>query len=498
MEGTEGANYPFWSPDSKSIAFFQAGRLKRIDIGGGSPQPLCDGWGVGGTWSEDGTILFSSGGLSLVSSQGGVPRQLIEAGAKDRGLAWPQFLPDGKRFLFLASSNDPDEVGVYAASLSSPRQRVRILATVGQARYVPSLDRRRGYLVWQREHTLLAQPFDAGALRLEGAPAIFADELSSSRLSILATFWISNVGLLVYRAGGSDAPSSLTWVDRQGKRIGTLGDPAAYGELALSPDGSRVAAFRRDSIGENLWLTDVARGVSSRLTTGRANHSWPVWSADGKQILFGSNRDGAFNLYRKSAGVPGDEELVLKDESNKIPSDWSRDGRFVLFTTRNRDREQIWVLPMGKGDRKPRKYLATESRDRNGVFSPDGRWVAYESEMSGRAEIYVSPFPDAGSALAVLVSKDGGSFPRWRRDGRELYYLSPDAKMMAVEISPGPPFQVSAPKALFDLLDFTYTSDVARSWDVSADGQRFLENATEQHSVAPLTVVTNWQARLKR
>jgi len=501
LEGTEGANFPFWSPDSKSVAFFQAGRLKRIDIAVGAPQVLCDGIGVGGTWGRDGTILFSSaGGLLLITSSGGVPRQVTKTESNERGHAWPQFLPDGKRFLYFVASNDPSMAGIYAASLDDPKQRVRILSTGGKAYYVPPREGRTGYLLWQRERTLMAQPFDPGSLRLRGDASPLAEGLAfNPGAASSSAFWTSDAGLLAYRAGGSDS-SALTWFDRQGRRTGTVGDPAAYGELALSPDGSRVVAFRRDNLGENLWLIDVARGASARLTTDPANHSWPVWSADGKQILFGSNRSGGsqFDLYRKPAGVSGEEELLLKDESWKVPSDWSRDGRFALFTSRTTDGEDIWVLPMGEGDRKPRKYLATRFRERNGVFSADGRWVAYESEISGRAEIYVSPFPDPGAAPAVLVSTGGGSFPRWRRDGRELYYLSPDTKIMAVEVIPGPSFKVSAPKVLFDVPDFTFASDVARSWDVNADGQHFLVNATGRRGVLPLTVVTNWQAKLKK
>jgi Tol biopolymer transport system component len=351
----------------------------------------------------------------------------------------------------------------------------------------------------------MAQRFDAGRLRLEGIASPIAEGVAfNTRLRSSTGFWTSDSGLLVYRTGEFAATGTLTWFDRQGKQVGKLGNPEAYGELAISPDGSRVVAFRRDDLGENLWLIDIDRGVSGRLTTGVGNHSWPVWSPDGKQILFGSNsdfgsnRDGRYHLYRKSAGVSGQDELLFQDDTNKVPSDWSRDGRFVLYTNRTRGVESIWVLPIAEGERKPRKYLASQFLDRNGVFSPDSRWVAYESEISGRAEIYVSPFPDAGAAPAVLVSKDGGSFPRWRRDGKELFYLSPDTKMMAVDVIVGPSFKVSAPKALFDVPDFTYGSDVARTWDVSADGQRFLVDATEQHAVPPLTVVTNWQAKLKK
>jgi Tol biopolymer transport system component len=458
-------------------------------------------------WSKDGTILFSSaGGLFVVSSQGGARRQITEFAKKEFVHAWPQFLPDGKRFLFFAGNNDPSERGIYVASLSNPKQHTLILPSDGKAEYVRPSNGRKGYLLWQRERTLMAQPFAAGSLRLEGSASPLAEGVAFNvrARNSSAGFWTSDAGLLAYRVGELARTGTLIWFDRQGKRIGKLGSAEGYAELVLSPDGSRVVAWRGDDLGQNLWLMDIDRVVSARLTTDAANHSWPVWSPDGKQILYssnrddGSNRDGRYNLYRKSAGVSGQDELFFKDETNKVPSDWSRDGRFVLYTNRTTGLESIWVLPMAEGERKPREYLATQSMDRNGVFSPDGHWVAYESEISGRAEIYVSPFPDAASAPAVLVSKDGGSFPRWRRDGKELFYLSPDTKMMVVDVISTPSFKVSAPKTLFDLREFTYGSDVARTWDVSADGQRFLVNATEKQSVRPLTVVTNWHEKLKK
>jgi Tol biopolymer transport system component len=507
LDGTEGATFPFFSPDSKSIAFFQGGKLKRTEIAGRSVQVLCDALGVGGSWSKDGTILFSSsGGLFVVSSQGGTRRQITEFAKKEFVHAWPQFLPDGKRFLFFAGNNDPSERGVYMASVSNPRQHTLILPSDGKAEYVSPRNEQKGYLLWQRERTLMAQPFDARSSRLEGSASPLAEGVALNVRAHYAStgFWSSDAGLLAYRAGELAQAGTLTWFDRRGNPMGRLGNAEGYGELALSPDGSRVVAFRGDDLGENLWLIDIDRVVSARLTTDAANHSWPVWSPDGKQILYGSNRDdgsnrdGRYNLYRKSAGVSTQDELFFKDETNKVPSDWSRDGRFALYTNRTTGVESIWVLPVAEGERKPRKYLTTQFMNRNGMFSPDGRWVAYESEISGRAEIYVSPFPDAASAPAVLVSRDGGSFPRWRRDGKELFFLSPDTRMMAVSVVTGPLFQVSAPKTLFDLPEFTYGSDVARTWDVTADGQRFLVNGTPKQSVPPLTVVTDWQAKWKK
>jgi Tol biopolymer transport system component len=269
----------------------------------------------------------------------------------------------------------------------------------------------------------------------------------------------------------------------------------------LSPDGSQIAAFRRDNIGQDLWLIDIARGSNSRLTTDPANDSYPVWSPDGKQIAFARavNINAGGILYRKPAGASGAEEVLVKKEGSH-PLDWSRDGRFLLFTgLQNRPRFDLWVLPMGEGERKPMQYLATAFRLRHGSFSPDGRWVMYASNVSGREEIYVSPFPDASATPAVLVSTEGGTYPRWQRDGRAIYYLSPDSKLMEVEVLRGPSFKVGIPKPLFGVRSISLSEPAGWYWDISPNGQRFLFNIpTDQGNLAPLTVITNWQSMVKK
>ncbi len=506
LQGTEDANMPFWSPDSKSVAYYQGGKLKRSDIVGGAPQVLCDAvqlTSAGGTWNRDGTILFvSAGGLFRLASSGGVPQQVTELdeGRNEGEHGYPQFLPDGNRFLYLILGIDANVQGIYVGSLDNPKQRVRIVATDWKASYVPARDGRPGYLLWMREQTLLAQPFDAGKLTLEGSAAPIAEEVASAA-SLRTAFWTSDAGVLAYRTGMAAGSTALTWFDRQGKAIGTVGNPQGYGELALSPDGTQAAVFRRDTVGDDLWIIEFARGSSTRVTTDPGNESYPVWSPDGKQIAFSSNRGKtAYDLYRKPAGASGEEEVLLKDDEVKIPSDWSRDGRFLLYNIlQNRGRSSsIWVLPM-IGDRKPAKYLASEFNEFGGRFSPDGRWVAYVSDVSKRSEIYVSPFPDAAASPAVLVSIDGGTLPHWRRDGKGLYYLAPGRKLMEVEVTPGPSFKVGVPKVLFQTPALGTNNPMGSSWDVSPDGQRFLVNAaSEQQSPSPLTVLTNWQATLKK
>jgi Tol biopolymer transport system component len=260
--------------------------------------------------------------------------------------------------------------------------------------------------------------------------------------------------------------------------------------------------FRRDSIGEDLWIIELARGSSTRLTTDPANESYPVWSPDGKQIAYSSSRasNGAFDLYKKPAGASGEEDVVLKDEAHKQPSDWSHDGRFLMYVAQAKDGSaDLWVLPMGEGERKPVKYLATQFNELDGQFSPDGRWVAYVSDVSKRSEVYVSPFPDAAASPTVLASTAGGTLPRWRRDGKGLYYLAPDRKLMEVEVTLGASIKVGVPKLLFQAPALGVNDPFGWSWDVTADGQRFLLNTTaDQQGIAPLTILTNWQARLKK
>ena len=522
LQGTGGATYPFWSPDSRSVAFYQGGKLKRMDIAGGPPQVLCDATllaGAGGTWNRKGTILFvSQGGLFEVASSGGTPKQVTAADAARSELehGHPQFLPDGQRFLFFIRSADPNVQGIYAASLAPPTAPVRVLGTERKAFYVPSRDGRSGFLVWLRDQTLLAQPFDVGTLRLEGDPEPVAEDVAADRTSLSrAGFWISDAGVLAYRtgAGGTALPATaLTWLDRQGKVIGTAGNPEVYGELALSPDGSRVAAFRNDRIGQDLWIIDFARKANTRLTTDPGNESYPVWSPDGKEIAFAAGRlsfgNTTLDLYRKPAGTSAQMDLLWKDAGIKRPSDWSRDGRFLLYTAvealGTNQNTDLWVLPMRDAERTPAKYLATEFNEAGGRFSPDGKWVLYTSTVSGRREVYVSPFPDAAAAPAQMVSTEGGNQPRWRPDGRAIFYRSPDSKLMEVEVMPGVPLRAGVPRPVFDApvksSSFGGDADVhSWSWDVAPDGQRFLINPPpEQLPAVPLTVVTNWQAALKR
>jgi serine/threonine protein kinase len=514
LPGTEGGNFPFWSPDSKSIAFFASGKLKRVDITGGAPLVLCnappaDGASVGGAWSRDGVILFGApDGLHRVPASGGVPMLLTKADAQESGHGYPQFLPDGKRFLYFVESRGSNTQGIYAGSLDRPQDRVQILRTSAKALYAPPVAGHSGYLLWLRDQTLLAQRFEAGNLRLEGDPAPLAEDVATNGQQRSA-FWTSDAGLLVYRtgAGGNPGKSKLVWIGRDGKRLGDAGPEDSYSFLRLSLDGKRVALGRRDPAGsDDIWLLEFGRSVFTRFTFDPKRGVVPVWSPDGRQIAFRSNRSGVSQLYRKDSAGAGQEEQLTNGPNNKFPSDWSRDGRYLLYwedTPKTAD--DIMALPL-EGERKPIVVLQTPFHEIAGVFSPDGKWIAYQSDESGPDQIYVRAFSPAAAAAGGKwqVSNQGGNRPKWRGDGKELFYLAQSGRfaqstmMMAAGIrTTATSVETDKPRELFPISVGLTISP----YDVTPDGQRFLveelSTTATRPGAVPLTVVTNWQAGLK-
>jgi Tol biopolymer transport system component len=354
-----------------------------------------------------------------------------------------------------------------------------------------------GYILFTREGSLLAQPFDAGKLELAGDAIPIAEGFPSNNSS---PFSVSSTAILAYRAGaGTGAVRKLTWFDREGKQLGTAGDPGEYNAVSLSPDGTRAAVDRIDGGNDDIWLHEFGRGITTRLTSDPAQDFVPVWSPDGARIIFSSTRGGGLNLYRKAANGVGADELVNKSNELKFAQDWSRDGRFLLYSTVAGSSFDLWMLPL-EGTPKPEQYLRTEFRESQGRFSPDGRFVAYTSNSSGRNEIYVQPFPMAARSK-WQVSKGGGVQPRWRGDGKEIFYVSADSQLMAVEVATSPVFKVdSAPKALFrvPIWGGGLPQNVTR-YDVTADGKKFLVNAVpSEGEVTPITVIMNWQGLLKK
>jgi eukaryotic-like serine/threonine-protein kinase len=494
LPGTEGASSPFWSPDSRFIGFFAKGKLKKADASGAPPQTLCDvPVSRGGTWNRDGVIVFAPGvpgPLYRVSAAGGEPSPMtaLDQSRFETSHRWPYFLPDGRHFLYLVRS---DQAGVYVGSLDA-KETKRLLPTTLNAAYAPP-----GFLLFLRNDTLMAQPFDADELELSGEPFAVAEGVAYNPGLGRGVFSVSENGVLAYRSGGGQINQPL-WFDRGGKQIGSLGAAGLYFTLWLSPDETRAAVDRMDTqTGANdIWLLDLSRGIPSRLTTDPANDSNPLWSPDGSHIVFSSSREGVSSLYQKIASGGGNEEVLLKSSEAKVPDDWSSDGQFIVYQTLNqKTRWDLWVLPMS-GERQPFPFLQAEFNEQQAQFSPDRKWLAYTSDESGAPEIYVQTFPASGGRWRV--STGGGCQPRWRRDGKELFYIAVDGKLMAVDVKLGATFEAGVPKTLFGTRVFSLT-DFRNHYAVTADGQRFLINSTiEETSATPISVVVNWTADLKR
>jgi len=514
LVGGNIAPHPFWSADSRFVAFSGGGKLRKVEASGGPPQTICDtpvGY-TGGAWSADNVIIVdSSAGLLRVPADGGVPLPLttLDPSRQERAHGGPALLPDGRHFLYLRRSNIDQDNGIFVGSLDAkPEQQDtrRLLAANFAAVYAPSPGASVGYVLFLRETTLMTQPFDAAKLALAGEAVPIAESVAISNGR--GVFSVSATGTLIYRTDvAGDQRRRLTWFDRQGTMVGQLGDAADYfGGVALSQDGTRVASMRGTEGATDIWLLD-SRGVSTRFTFDAASNGFPVWSPDGNHIAFRSNRSGKFDLYWKPSNGAGDEVLLVKSEEDKLPTDWSRDGRYLMFTVNSaKTNSDLWLLPLGAPKvGQPLPFLRTESFEGFGSFSPDGRWVAYISSESGRPEVYVRPFAPSGSVASSKgdlpaagkwqVSKDGAANaqPRWRSDGKELFYLGRQT-IMAVDVSLAPVFRSGNPQPLFRL------PPGSTRWDVTADGKRFLAGVPTEPDVdsEPITVVLNWTAGLKK
>ena len=499
-----------WSYDSRWVvyAYSGGGKLKKVDIQGGPPQNVADfpGYLSGAGWNSDGVIIagsFGGGASSIlrVPASGGQTTPVTALAPGERAHLWPQFLPDGKHFLYERVSSEAAKTGIYIGSLDAqPNQQSmqRLLATDRQAYYAPLPGGGTGHLIFMRGATLMAQPFDPDKLTLSGEPVAIADGLDSYAFTNHGLFSVSDTGTLVYRTGsGAGAQRVLSWFDQQGNPAGTLGDPGEYSNPAISPDGSRVAVAQGPIPTRDLWILDVARGTSMRFTFDPAS-DFPVWSPDGKNIAFSSNRGGQMDLYIKPSDGSGEEKLLLKTDEPKTLSRWTKDGGFLLFqSTGVRTGPDIWALPLAD-KAKPVSLLQTQFSEGAARVSADGRWLAYTSNESGTAESYVRPFtPEApaGTGAKWLVSKGGGVRPIWRPDGKELFYLSLNGQVMAVDIDTSMGFQAGTPQRLFA----APPGGTNTSWDLSPDSKRFLFAApTGAGGVIPFTVVLNWASGLKK
>lgn len=498
LAGTEGAEYPFWSPDSRFIGFFAEGKLKKTDSSGGPAQTICDAPdGRGGAWGPSGTIVFAPGvftGIFQVASIGGTPAPLTspsDPGDSDR---FPSFLPDGRHVLFLrlAGSGRKDQVSV--ASLEA--KDVKTITEVhSNAVYDHS-----GYLLYQREGNLVAQRFDPDKFSLSGDSFPVVEQLESNSGTGAAFFSVSSDGMLVYQSGEMSNKAQLTWFDRDGKRLGTLGGPAQIFYFAASPDGKRVAASVSDPAGRgSLWMFDATRGIASRFTFTDTDDDWPIWSPDNKQVAYTSDRGGRLEIYLKAANGMESEKPLVTGEGESMATDWSRDGRYLAYQTQSRATSQfdLWIFPM-TGDQKPFPFMATKANEMAGKFSPDSRWFAYVSDETGRYEVYVVPFP--GRSGKWQVSSSGGGSPFWAAGGAELDYFTPDHKWMAVEVnSRGSDFSIGATKTLFDGKPIPGFAGGAQHhlW-VTPDGKRLLLPVEGENASVPFTLVTNWFTAIKK
>ena len=493
LPGTDSASYPFWSPDGRSVGFFADGKLKRIDLEAGSVQTLADASaGRGGAWTSDGVILFApqAGPIYRISATGGERSQVTFIESQQRGHRFPQLLPDGRHFLYYTTGGSQTR-GVYLRQLEGSESR-RLLIADAAAVYAPL-----GQLLFVRQGTLFAQSFDPVRLQVTGDPFPISRNVAVNSEVGIAALSSSAAGPIVYRTGSARGQRQLAWFDRSGKEIGRVGAPddaqaGAWGP-SMSPDGRSVGLTRTIDGNEDVWLLDTERGVLRRFTFDTAAELNPTWSPDGNRIVFTSDRQGVGGLYQKPITGAGNEEPLLTTALAKQTSDWSPDGRFLLYRSQDPvTRYDIWALPLD-GDRKPFPVVQTTFDERDGQFSPDGKWIAYESNESGRFEIYVQPFPGPGPKWPI--SKSGGAQVRWPRHGTELFYIAPDNRLMAAPIrldSSHQTVQVDVPVPLFGTHVGVPVSGSRQQYMVSPDGRRFLMNTLAEEPTSPITVILNW------
>jgi eukaryotic-like serine/threonine-protein kinase len=508
LAGTEGASNPFWSPDNRSIGFFAGGRLKTTEAAGGPVVTICDVAGSrGGAWSQTGVIVFAAtwGGLHRVPSSGGTQDAIttLDRSRGELSHRWPYFLADGRHFLYSAinpSLGSAESASVYLGDLDSKEVKLLFHAR-SNAVHTP------GYILFVRDRTLMAQPFDERQLEIRGQPFPIAEQVQYDELVFRGVFSSSFNGVLAYLGGNTGANSRLVMFDRTGKEVKTIGAPGDFVTHRISPNGQELAVAVLDASVRNykLWLYNLSREKQTRLTFGPGRTTFPVWPPARGTVGFASNQTGTYHLVEKRVDGTGGEEPILESDISKYPTSWSADGRFIAYNTTSPGKylTELWIVPRF-GERKPYAFLQGSFNVGQGQFSPDGRWIAYSSDETGRAEVYVTPFPGGGSKWQVSAA--GGTSPRWRRDGKELFYLAADSELMAaaVDIS-GSSFQVAALRPLFHALlktgiarlEVSPTSDQI-SYDAGPDGKWFVVNSPPIGSPLPITLITNWAPAQRR
>ena len=501
LSGTDDAMYPFWSADNREIGFFAQGKVKKIRADGGPVQALCDASnGRGGAWNQDGVILFApsaTSALMRVSSAGGTPEPASKLNMNNRENShrWPHFLPDNQHFLYWArNSLGTQEQELFVGSLGSLQPKL-ILKGVTTASFAS------GHLLYMREQTLLAQPFDTSRLELHGEITPIAEHVAINGATTVPEFSASETGTLVYQTGDALGAWDLLWFTRDGKPAGAVAQQERFYYPSLSPDGHRLAAslFNGTQGIADIWIFDLLRGTKSRFTFGPGTQHSATWTPDGKTIYYSSNAKGANHIYSKPADGSGREQTILETpETAEVPYALSPDGRYLLYTHRllsdQPNNTDVYVLPLF-GDRKPIPVVQTPFDDTNPVMSPAGKWIAYQNNESGRNEVYITDLPGGGAKWQV--SSGGGADAQWRGDGKELFFLDPSDNLMAVDVdtSGGTP-RLGVPHALFQAIG---VQRQVGTFVVSGDGKRFLVNSgNAKPSAEPLTLVTNWTAELKK
>jgi Tol biopolymer transport system component len=496
LSGTDGAQFPFWSPDSRYIGFSADGKLKRIDLSGGPPINIATVSNFrGGSWNDENTIIFSpdsTGGLQSVPASGGTPVSLtaVDPVNVETTHRWPQFIPRSRQFIFYVRSTNPGISGVYLSSLDRPNEKIQLIANPTTASYAPPRGGRPGYLFWLRQDTLTAQPFDAARAQLSGEPVPVpgADAVGSIAGFNLGSFSVSREGVILF-SGVEGNRYELTWFDRAGNPLSATGPADRYDGLRLAPDGERAVVSLFDASGNHdIWRLDFARGLPSRLTFGGQGFAG-VWSPDGQRLAFHGNN--TTKLFEKSASGTGAEAVPFESKNEVYINDWSPDGHYWSYTESSPNTGyDLWLLPTS-GDRKPVPYLNTPFSETHGQFSPDTKWLSYSSNESGRNEIYVQSIPPG---TKWLIS-NGGGYPLWRRDGKEIFYRALDGRLMVVPVGAIAKGEFGTPVPLFRMVEpprvFSYPYDVTKDGRILA-----LAPSSGAAQVTPLTVLVNWDAAL--
>jgi Tol biopolymer transport system component len=496
LEGTDDASFPFWSPDGRFLAYFAGGKLKKIDTRGGPPQSVCNASsGRGGTWGAGGEIVFApdiQDGLKRVPAAGGAPADLagLDAARQQTSHRWPHFLPDGRHYIYWGGNpfaTSQESNGIYLASLGGSEQRF-LLSADSNALYAPP-----GYLLFLRDRSLMAQPFDAKAFATTGEAFPIAEEVANPQSYRLGAFSVAADGALVYQTGENGRLQPI-WLGKDGGEAGVAGEFAVVFTPRLSPDGTRLALAVQDPQTKNvdIWLADLARGVKTRFTFDPGIEYHPVWSPDGSRIAYSANPNGRFDLYAKSASGTGEPEALLVSDADKFANDWSADGRYLAYMSsdsRSKTAVDLWTLSMAAG-REASVFLQTQFSEGNAAFSPDGRWVAYQSAESGKLEVYITTFPTPAGKWQV--SQGGGIEPRWRHGGSALCFRTADGTLMEAAVaSRGSALEVGTPRAV-SRLRLAETAPRLWAYAVSPRDGRLLVLQPEKGESTPLTLVTRW------